>query len=90
MAELRATITRPPEQRHFARRRDDVINEERLALSIAERIFQETEAKRVFKEALSEWLDHKLVQAGKCFGRAAAAIALFLVVSFMIWYQFRK
>ena len=42
-------------------------NEElaRIAKDLAKKLFEEAESKRVFKEALNEWLDHKFTEFGK-------------------------
>ena len=37
----------------------------RIARELASKLFKEAEAKRVFKEALNEWLDHKFMEFGK-------------------------
>ena len=37
----------------------------RIARELAAKLFKEAEAKRVFKEALNEWLDHKFTEFGK-------------------------
>lgn len=37
----------------------------RIAKALAANVFKEAEAKRIFKEALNEWLDHKFSEFGK-------------------------
>ena len=59
----------------------------RIAKALATKVFEEAEAKRVFKEALNEWLDHKFSEFGKWTLRGIL-IALFgAVVTFIMFTQ---
>lgn len=60
---------------------------ERIARALATKILAEAETKRVFKEALNEWLDHKFADFGKW---SAVGILSTLFVAFVVivmWTQ---
>lgn len=54
----------------------------RIARDLAAKLFKEAETKRVFKEALNEWLDKKFEAFGKwsAVGISAAIFAAVIVV----------
>ena len=66
------------------RRADDL---KRIAAELAAKLLQEAETKRIFKEALNEWLDHKYLEFGKwtLAGLFAATFAGLIV--FVMWSQ---
>lgn len=70
------------------RRADDV---ERIAAELASKILQEAETKRIFKEALTEWLDHKYAVFGRWSLAGLGALGLTALVVFIMWSQgYRK
>lgn len=62
-------------------------HDEELARALAAKLFDEAETKRVFKEALNEWLDKKWGEFGKwtATGLSLAMFAAFVV--FVLWTQ---
>lgn len=58
-----------------------------IAKEIADKLAQDIETKRLFKEALSEWLDHKYSDFGRwsLMGLLAAGFAAMIV--FIFWTQ---
>jgi hypothetical protein len=58
-----------------------------IASELASKVFEEAEAKRIFKEALNEWLDFKFAQFGKWtfYGLFASLFGAFVV--FVLWTQ---
>ena len=59
----------------------------RIARDLAAKVFKEAEAKRVFKEALNEWLDHKFEQFGKWTLKGLAVTAFAALVVLVMWSQ---
>ena len=59
----------------------------RIARDLAARLFQEAETKRVFKEALNEWLDHKYAAFGKWSAISVGASIFAALVVFIMWTQ---
>ena len=62
-------------------------HDEELARVLAARIFDEAETKRVFKEALNEWLDHKWSQFGKWTMTGILVLLFGALVVFIMWSQ---
>ena len=58
-----------------------------IARELSSKVFEEAEAKRIFKEALNEWLDHKFAQFGRWtfYGLFASLFGAFVV--FVLWTQ---
>ena len=60
---------------------------ERLAKALAAKVLNEAETKRIFKEALTEWLDHKFADFGK-WSAIGITAAIFAALSiFIMWTQ---
>lgn len=58
-----------------------------LARVLALRLFEEAETKRVFKEALNEWLDKRFEEFGKSSMKAVLAMLFTTLVAFVMWTQ---
>lgn len=58
-----------------------------LARLLAKKIFDEAETKRVFKEALNEWLDKRFEEFGKSSMRGLLAMLFAALVVFVMWTQ---
>lgn len=59
----------------------------RIARALSEKLFQESETKRVFKEALNEWLDKKFSTFGKWTLDGILALIFAALVVFIMWTQ---
>ena len=60
---------------------------ERIARELATRLFKEAETKRVFKEALTEWLDKKYSEFGKSSFKGIVAATFAALIVFIMWSQ---
>ena len=60
---------------------------DRLARDLAKKIFDEAETKRIFKEALNEWLDKKFLEFNKQAWRSLLVAAFGAVVAIVMWSQ---
>lgn len=58
-----------------------------IARELASKLLQESETKRVFKEALNEWPDKKYLEFGKSFFRAALALVFGAFIVLVMWAQ---
>lgn len=58
-----------------------------LARVLAVKLFEEAETKRVFKEALSEWLDSKYAQFSKDSLKGMFVTLFGAIVVFVMWTQ---
>lgn len=62
-------------------------HDEELARSLGAKLFEEAETKRVFKEALQEWMDKKFCEVGR-WSIAGFMVMLFgALVVFVMWTQ---
>ena len=62
-------------------------HDEELTRALAERLFNEAETKRIFKDALQEWMDRKFIEFGKASGTAVAVLLFGALVIFIMWTQ---
>lgn len=62
-------------------------HDEESAKALAERMFKEIETKRVFKEALTEWMDKKFQEFGRASMKAIAVVLFGALVVFVMWTQ---
>lgn len=58
-----------------------------LARQLAVKLFEEAETKRVFKEALNEWLDKKHAEFSKSLLRSLAATLFAALIAMIMWAQ---
>lgn len=58
-----------------------------LARLLAKKIFDEAETKRVFKEALNEWLDKRFEEFGKSSMKGLLAMLFSALIIFVMWTQ---
>lgn len=65
--------------------RDDELA--RIARDLAAKLLQEAETKRVFKEALNEWLDKKFESFGKWSAIGIAASLFAAIIVAVMWSQ---
>lgn len=63
------------------------LHDEEMARALAKRIFDEAETKRVFKEALTEWLDHKFVEFSKQMMKVIMVSLFGALITFVMWTQ---
>lgn len=68
-------------------RKIDDAEAKELARLLAKKIFDEAETKRVFKEALNEWLDKRFEEFGKYSMRWLLASLFAALVLFVMWSQ---
>ena len=61
--------------------------DEELARQLAVKLFEEAETKRVFKEALSEWMDKKFLEFGSASLKMLGVILFAGLVVFIMWTQ---
>ena len=66
------------------RRADDL---KRIAAELAAKLLAEAETKRIFKEALNEWLDHKYSDFGRWSLTGIMAAAFAALIVFIFWTQ---
>jgi hypothetical protein len=59
----------------------------RIARELAAKLFKEAETKRVFKEALTEWLDNKYAEFGRWTLRGLFVAIFGALVIFIMWSQ---
>ena len=59
----------------------------RIAQELATKLVDEANTKRVFKEALNEWLDHKYAAFGKWSAISVGASIFAALVVFIMWTQ---
>lgn len=58
-----------------------------LARQLAIKLFEEAETKRVFKEALNEWLDKKHAEFSKSLLRSFVATLFAALIVVIMWSQ---
>ncbi len=62
-------------------------HDEEFARTLAERLFKEAETKRIFKEALTEWMDRKFIEFGSASLKALSVVLFAALVVFVMWTQ---
>ncbi len=58
-----------------------------IARELARRLLEEVETKRLFKEALSEWLDARMLEFSKWTWRGLLLLLFAAFITFVMWTQ---
>ena len=59
----------------------------RIAKELAAKLVDEANTKRVFKEALEEWMDRKFLEFNKSMWKGALILLFGALVIFVMWSQ---